>query len=114
MILENLNVKHKTFGDGVVVVAQGNYMTVKFNTCEKKFVYPDAFEKFLTLSDGTVSEEILKDLACVKMEKQVIIDKKNEENHRAMTRGIVIPGKDASALEGEEEEGRNKDNEEII
>jgi hypothetical protein len=36
---------------------------------------------------------------------------KNEENVRAMTRGIVIPGKEFTGLEGEEEENRLKNNE---
>ena len=42
-----------------------------------------------------------------------IIAAKKEENYRAMTRGIVIPGKE-NALEEEDEEGRkNSETEEI-
>ena len=43
------------------------------------------------------------------------MDSKQEENVRAMTRGIVIPGKENANLESEEEEARykNADNEEI-
>ena len=48
MILENLQVKHKAFGEGVVIATSGKYFTVKFETAEKVFVYPDIFEKFLT------------------------------------------------------------------
>jgi hypothetical protein len=114
MILENLNVRHKSFGDGIIIETQGNYMTVKFASCEKKFVYPDAFEKFLTLQDGTVSDEIKLDLASTQMAKQVIIDKKKEENLRAMTHGIVIPGKETGIAESEDEENRTKDVEDII
>ena len=36
------------------------------------------------------------------------VNKKNEENLRAMTKGIVIPGKEISISEGEEEENRFK------
>ena len=80
----------------------GKYMTASFGSIEKKFVYPDAFENFLTLEDGTVSAEILEDIKNSKMAKQIIIDKKDEENRRAMTHGIVIPGKEIGVVEVEE------------
>ena len=114
MNLENLEVKHKAFGPGVIVSTQGKYITVKFETATKVFVYPDIFEKFLTLADGTVSEEILLDLSSTNEAKKKIQDKKNEENLRAMTKGIVIPGKEITLLDGEDEEGRkNTENEEV-
>ncbi len=108
MTLDNLAVKHKSFGDGVVTAVRGKYMTVKFSAAEKTFVYPDAFESFLTLSNGLVTDEIIEDIKRSKEAKQQIINKKNEENLRAMTRGIVIPGKENNPMENEEEEGRFK------
>ena len=86
-------------------------ITVKFENCEKIFVYPDIFEKFLTLADGEVNDEINADLAAAKAAKQKILDKKNEENVRAMTRGIVIPGKENLNPDGEEEESSDKSTE---
>ena len=83
MVFENLDVRHKAFGEGKVTSKNGQYITVKFDAVEKVFVYPDIFEKFLTLADGTVSEDIRSDLALSKAEKQRIIDTKNEENERA-------------------------------
>ena len=114
MILENLQVKHKAFGEGVVVATSGKYFTVKFETAEKVFVYPDIFAKFLTLSDGTVSDEIMSDLKAVNEVKQQIQNKKDEENLRAMTRGIVIPGKENVNLDPDDEEYRNKQEAEEI
>ncbi len=114
MILENLQVKHKAFGVGVVVSTSGKYFTVKFETAEKVFVYPDIFEKFLTLADGTVSEEINADIKVAKDAKQEIANKKQEENLRAMTRGIVIPGKENANLDSEDEDYRNKQESEDI
>lgn len=108
MNIENLEVKHKAFGNGVISAVQGKYITVKFESAEKVFVYPDIFEKFLTLSDGTVSEEILADLGRANAVKKQIQDKKNEENLRAMMKGIVIPGKEITVGETEDEENRNK------
>ena len=110
MSLENLEVLHKAFGKGTVVSTNGQYITVKFETVQKTFVYPDIFEKFLTLADGTVSQQILDDLRVSKDAKQRILEKKNEENLRAMTRGIVIPGKENLNPEADDEEGRLKNN----
>ena len=110
MCLENLEVMHKSFGAGVVSSQNGKYFTVRFSSCEKTFVYPDIFEKFLTLADGSVSAEILSDIEGAKNHKQQIIDKKKEENLRAMTHGIVIPGKEKTEGDNEDEEGHNKNN----
>ena len=113
MVFENLEVKHKSFGDGTVIEYDGKYMSVKFASAVKKFVYPDAFENFLSLADGAYNADIANDIAASKKAKQAILDKKHEENLRAMTRGIVIPGKEASSTEGEDEENRFRDSEEI-
>ena len=114
MNLENLEVKHKAFGLGVVVATQGKYITVNFDNATKTFVYPDSFEKFLTLADGTVSAEIQADIDCSNAQKQQIQNKKLEENILAMTKGIVIPGKEIVLEENEDEESREKnENEEI-
>ena len=111
MILENLEIKHKAFGTGTVVAVTGKYMTVRFGSADKKFVYPDAFENYLTLADGSVSDEIKADIKVANEAKQAILNKKNEENLRAMTKGIVIPGKEISVTEGEEDENRFKPSE---
>ena len=93
MLVLNSEVLHKAFGNGTVISTNGQYFTVKFESCQKTFVYPDIFEKFLTLADGSVSDEIAADLASSKALKQKVLDKKIEEYIRAMTHGIVIPGK---------------------
>ena len=111
MLLENLEVLHRSFGKGKIVSVNGKYITVKFDDVQKIFVYPDIFEKFLTLADGSISSEIEADLNVAREQKQKELDKKNEENIRAMTRGIVIPGKEKENIESDEEEGRFKNTE---
>ena len=111
MILENLEVLHKSFGQGTIVATNGKYFTVKFESASKTFVYPDIFEKFLTLSDGTVSDQIKADLDAANALKQSIVNQKAEENERAKTHGIVIPGKEIVAGEGEDDENRMKNSE---
>jgi len=107
MVFENLQVKHKTFGIGTVTSVDGKYIKVRFENAEKSFVYPDVFEKFLTLADGTVTEEILADIAVANERKAKILAAKQEENMRSMTHGIVIPGKEGVS-EGEDEESAYK------
>ena len=111
MCFENLEVIHKSFGKGTVVAKNGQYITVKFETAQKIFVYPDIFEKFLTLADGSVSDEIKEAIKESNAAKQKVLDKKNEENVRAMTHGIVIPGKENVNPELDEDEGRFKNTE---
>ena len=111
MCFENLEVIHKSFGKGTVVAKNGQYITVKFETTQKIFVYPDIFEKFLTLADGSVSDEIKEAIKESNAAKQKVLDKKNEENVRAMTHGIVIPGKENVNPELDEDEGRFKNTE---
>ena len=107
MVLENLQVRHKVFGIGTVVATDGKYIKVKFDSAEKNFVYPDSFEKFLTLADGSVTDEILADLAATNERKAKILAAKEEENVRAMTHGIVIPGKEGNSESEEEESYKN-------
>ncbi len=102
---ENLEVLHKAFGKGRIVSNNGKYITVEFENDRKVFVYPDAFEKFLTLVDGTVSPQIISDIEAAKREKQIILDNKHQENLRAMTKGIVIPGKDIVLPESDDGHG---------
>lgn len=58
MQLMGQSVKHKVFGKGVVTEQENHVVTVTFSQGEKRFLYPDAFEKFLTLSDETAAERI--------------------------------------------------------
>jgi hypothetical protein len=72
MILDNLQVKHKVFGLGTVVATNGKYMTIQFDGAVKNFVYPDSFEKFLSLADGTVTDEIKADLERVRQKRSLL------------------------------------------
>lgn len=60
--LLNLKVNHSVFGVGVITEILDNYLTVKFTSKESKFVFPDAFEKFITADDEAVQAEIIEDI----------------------------------------------------
>lgn len=113
MVLENLEVQHKAFGKGTVVLFNGKYITVDFEKGRKTFVYPDAFETFLTLPGGTIPEDIQKDISESNRKKREIAEAKQAENRRSMDHGIVMPGKDLTAEADEDEVVRETESEEI-
>lgn len=51
-------VQHRSFGNGVITGVQESMVTITFSQGEKRFQYPDAFSRFLTLTDKTRQKEI--------------------------------------------------------
>lgn len=58
MELIGLKVKHAVFGIGTITEKDGNYITVEFAAKTTKFIYPDAFEKFIKAEDPAVQQAI--------------------------------------------------------
>lgn len=57
-------VVHKKYGEGKILEADATHIKVKFSGCEipKKFVYPDAFQKFLRFEDAALEEMVICDV----------------------------------------------------
>ena len=56
-------VNHKAWGEGTVISVESERLQVKFSSVGiKPFVYPDAFEKFLTLEDQDAQNAVLEEL----------------------------------------------------
>ncbi len=53
---------HKIFGSGTIISKTENLLIVDFKGDEKKFVYPDAFEKYLTSADQELLAQVSHDL----------------------------------------------------
>lgn len=51
-------VKHSAFGRGIVTDWSDSRITICFPIGEKRFIYPDAFSKFLTLKSGTMQRKV--------------------------------------------------------
>src|SRR5690625_261058 len=69
---------HKSFGKGNIVSQDEEFITIDFNKETKKFVFPDAFGKFLKLKDDSAQASLNK--AIVKLEeKQELLEKQREE-----------------------------------
>ena len=62
MELIGLKVKHTVFGAGVITEMEGNYITVEFAAKTTKFVYPDAFEKFIKADEPSVQQAITEEI----------------------------------------------------
>ncbi len=77
MNLINEEVTHKVFGEGNIVDHDESVITIDFNEDIKKFVFPDAFGKFITLNDRNVAEALKKVL--LKREMEEALERKREE-----------------------------------
>lgn len=58
MQLIGQTVKHSAFGKGIVTGLSSDRVTIYFSAGEKRFIYPDAFSKFLTLKNGELQKKI--------------------------------------------------------
>lgn len=92
--LLNLKVTHKVFGEGIVTEASDRYLTIKFAAKESKFIFPDAFEKFIVAEDSTVQSAIMAEIATARQtaEEQcqaVEAARKVEEERRAAEKQVA-------------------------
>ena len=67
MELIGLKVKHTVFGAGVITEKIDNYIVVEFASKTTKFVYPDAFEKFIRAEDADVQQTIINSIHAAKV-----------------------------------------------
>lgn len=78
MNLISEEITHKVFGEGNVVAQDGSIITIDFNNDTKKFVYPDAFGKFITLTDKKAAKTLQKIISEREIKEQAL-EKKREE-----------------------------------
>lgn len=78
MNLIDKEVMHKSFGEGNIVDQDEKFVTIDFNKETKKFVFPDAFGKFLKLKDESANATLKQTIIKLE-EKQEILEKKREE-----------------------------------
>lgn len=70
MDLINEEITHIVFGEGNIVDHDESIIMVDFNEGIKKFVYPDAFGKFITLNDRNTAKHLKKVLLNREMEEE--------------------------------------------
>lgn len=74
MNLIGIEVIHKSFGNGSVVEQSDEYITIKFLIGIKKFLYPDVFENFMTITNLQIQEKLN---AEIEEKKRKIAEEKN-------------------------------------
>ncbi|WP_338471544.1 malate synthase [Niallia sp. XMNu-256] len=79
MNLINKEVSHKRFGKGSVVKHSDSMIEVHFATENKKFVFPDAFGKYLKMHDKSAAHSLEKVIQEKEIERKKAEQKKEEE-----------------------------------
>lgn len=79
MDLTNKKVVHKSFGKGKIVECDDSYMLIEFETGDKKFVYPDAFDGYLELVEKKAADSIDKILQVQEKERKIEEEKIEKE-----------------------------------
>lgn len=79
MKLIGIKVKHTVFGVGTIIEKDSNHITVEFASKTTKFVYPDAFEKFIEAEDPLVHQAIEDDINNAK----AVAEQKRQAEHKA-------------------------------
>lgn len=82
MNLINEEVTHVVFGEGSIVEHDGSIITVDFNEDIRKFVYPDAFGKFITLNDRDTAKSLKKIFMKKELEEAALEKKRAEEQEQ--------------------------------
>lgn len=84
MNLINEEITHKVFGEGNIVEHEDSVITVEFNNEVKKFVYPDAFEKFITLNNKDTAKSLKELFLKRKVEEEALELQRLEEKEAEM------------------------------
>ncbi|HLR51741.1 MAG TPA: malate synthase [Candidatus Avamphibacillus sp.] len=95
MNLINEEITHKTFGEGNIVDQDESFITIDFEEDTKKFVYPDAFGKFITLKDPDTAESFKKIISKMEQEELERKREKEKEQHALEQLRKSQPGKRA-------------------
>ncbi len=76
MELSDQQVFHTQFGEGRIVGLDGSFITIRFQSGEKKFLFPDAFESYLTMTDKNAAASVYRLLRGIAEEEDL---KRKEE-----------------------------------
>lgn len=82
MNLINKAITHKVFGEGQIVDHDDSFITVNFDEGTKKFVFPDAFGKYIKLKDEHMAQSLNKMIEKTKMHEAELKRKQEAEKQR--------------------------------
>lgn len=78
MNLINEEITHNVFGEGNVIGQEDSIITIAFEDDTKKFVYPDAFEKFITLTNPSTAESLEKIITKKEIQEAALEEEREE------------------------------------
>lgn len=87
MNLINKKVEHETFGKGNVVSYNDSYIKINFESGIKKFVFPDVFDKYITLIDQRAADivreklqerEAEKNKEAIRLKKEKVLEQERQ------------------------------------
>ena len=84
MNLINEEITHNVFGEGNIVEHEDSFITVDFNKDRKRFVYPDALENFITLTDRDMAKSLEKVFKERKAQEKVLEKQRQAEKEIQM------------------------------
>lgn len=84
MDLLHEKVTHKSFGEGKIIAQDDSFITIAFKDETKRFVYPDAFDKFITLQDKDKVEALNQVIIKIEKEQAAIEKERQEEKERQL------------------------------
>lgn len=82
MNLINEGITHKVFGEGHIIDQDASFVTIDFNEDTKKFVYPDAFQGFITLHNQNTAKTLEKVISKNEKIEAALEEKREEEKER--------------------------------
>lgn len=84
--LINELVEHPVLGTGRVISQDNRRITIQFceEADEKRFIYPDAFEKYLNMSNPAASQKVLADLTAKRKQIEEQQQKEEESDRKDM------------------------------
>lgn len=80
--LINEGITHNVFGEGSVIEQEDSIITIAFEDDTKKFVYPDAFEHFITLNDPSTAKSLEKMITKKELQEAALEEKREEERRQ--------------------------------
>jgi len=98
MNLQGQEIIHKTFGKGTVIDHSADCLAILFNEEQKRFIYPDAFTKFITATDPEVNAAIMKEIAGTEAAKTADIEAANQRRVDAEAARIVTKKRTAKVI----------------
>ena len=95
MELVGMKVSHAMFGIGVITEKANNYITVEFTAKTSKFIFPDAFEKYIKAKDANLQKAIIDSIsetkAATEQKRRIEQDACKAEEQRRIIDGATFP-----------------------